>query len=165
MFFTEKRYRSIDKGSINSNTTNFISPDLFNIRVRVLKSQIRNSVEGHYSAVTVDPPTYFYLNFCTKRDTKLVNSTQESIVVVLETLPADSLHGLPDQSSALFTRPFRIARKLALTCLNTQTTLHYRHQKWITVLIITILFEINACNNKLSNNNRREGRITSRLVG
>ena len=52
----------------------------------MLNSEIRNSVEGHISAVTVEPPTDFYLNFCTKRETKLVNNTQQSIVVALEPL-------------------------------------------------------------------------------
>ena len=88
-FFTEKRYRSNNTGSINSytsNASNIIRPGLFNIRIKVLNSELRNSVEGHFSAVTVEPPTDLYHNFCTKRDTKLVNNTQQT--VVNNTVPA-----------------------------------------------------------------------------
>ena len=92
VFFTEKRYRSIITGSINSNKNNII-PIWFvrypnNGAYFYLDIEICNSVVVHYSAVTVEPPTDCYLNFCTKRDTKLVNDIQQSIVVDLETLPA-----------------------------------------------------------------------------
>ena len=76
-----------------------------------------------------------------------------------------SLNCLPDQSSSPIPRPFRIERKLALTCLNTQLTLQYKPHKRATKLTVTILTDINACKNNISNNNKREGRITSRLGG
>ena len=65
-----------------------------------------------------------------------------------------------------FAKPFRIERrKLALMRLKTQKTLQYRHQKKTTILIVTFLLNINACNNNISNSNKREGRNTSRLRG
>ena len=135
MFFTEKRYRSINTGSTNKNTIN-ITP-LRVCSISELRCLCRN------------------LLFGTKRET------------VDCCCPSDpcccSLHCLRYHSSALISRPFWIERKLALTCLNTQTTLQYKHQKRATILIVTILFDINACNNKISINNKREGRITSRL--
>ena len=39
---------------------------------------------------SLSSPHCLYLNFCAKIDTKLVNDTQQSIVVVVETLPAGS---------------------------------------------------------------------------
>ena len=56
VFFTIKRYRSINIGSINFNT-NIKPPGLFNLRIKVLNSEVRSSVKGHYSAVTAEPPT------------------------------------------------------------------------------------------------------------
>ena len=46
---------------------------LFNIRIKVLNSDIRSSVKGQYCAALslVEPPTDYYLTFCTKKDTKL----------------------------------------------------------------------------------------------
>ena len=60
---------------------------------------------------------------------------------------ASSLNCLPDQYSSIIPRPFRTERKLALTCLNTQITLQYKPHKRATKLIVTILTDINACNN------------------
>ena len=77
----------VDLISVGS-VSDLCSPSFFNTRTKVLNSDIRSSVKGHYSAVTVEPPTDYYLAFCTKRDTKLVNKTQQSIVVARETLPA-----------------------------------------------------------------------------
>ena len=57
-----------------------------------------------------EPPTDYYLTFCTKRDTKLVNDTQQSIVVVVEPLlvaPCTACR------IGLHPRPFRIERKSA----------------------------------------------------
>ena len=62
---------------------------------------------------------------------------------------------------SLLQRPFRIVRKLALTCLNTQITLQYKPYKRATKLIVMILTDINACNHKISINKKRGGRITS----
>ena len=67
--------------------------------------------------------------------------------------------GVPENSSSSISRPFRIERKLALTCLNTQTTLQYKPHKRATKMVVTILIDINDCNNNISINNQREGRI------
>ena len=65
VFFTEKRYKSINIGCISNNTSNTIHtpPGLFNIRIKVLNSEIRSSVKGHYSAALSSPPqiTIFFL--------------------------------------------------------------------------------------------------------
>ena len=86
-------------------------PGLFNIPIKVLNSDIRSSVKGHYSAaLSSPPPPDYYLTFCTKRDTKLVNDTQQSIVVVVEPLldaPCTACR------ISLLTRPLRIERKSA----------------------------------------------------
>ena len=59
----------------------------------------------------------------------------------------------------------RNCAQLALTSLITQITLQYKQQKRSTTLIVTIVFDITACNNKISNNNKREVWITNRLGG
>ena len=68
MFFNEKRYRSINTGSTNKNTIN-ITP-LRVCSISELRCLCRNLIFG------------------TKRDTKVVNDTQQSIVIVLQTLAA-----------------------------------------------------------------------------
>ena len=88
-------------------------------------SGLRTVVLGQYSLVTVqswdsslrtvgtkpvEPPTDYYLNFCTKMDTKLVNDTQQLVVVVVEPLlvaPCTACR------ISLLPRPFRIERKSA----------------------------------------------------
>ena len=55
MFFTEKRYRSNNIGCINNDNSNTIP--LRACSIKVLNSEIRSSVKGHYSAVTVETPT------------------------------------------------------------------------------------------------------------
>ena len=45
-------------------------------------------------------------------------------------------------------------------CLNTQISLQYNHHKRATELIVTILIDINACNNNLSG-----GRVGSKQTG
>ena len=137
---------------------------MFNSRNEVLNSEFRNSVKGHYSALTVEPPTDQYPTFCTKRDTKLVNETKQSIVVILEPLLVGPCTACRFTSS-LIPRRFRNERKLAITCLHTLKTLQYKHQKRATNLIVTIQTDINACNHNESNNKKREGGITSRLGG
>ena len=42
-------------------------------------------------------------------------------------------------------------------CLNAQITLQYKPHKQATKLIVTILTDINACNNNISINNKRGG--------
>ena len=84
-----------------------------------------------------------------------------SIFVVIETLPAAPSTVCRISLPNLITSFFRNERKLALTCLKTETTLQYRHQKQAIILIVTILFELNACNNKISN---KKGRVGSHLV-
>ena len=71
---------------ISNNISIYTPPGLFNIRNKVLNSDVRSSMKGHYSTALSSPPTDYYLNFCTKRDTKLVNDTQQSIAVVVEPL-------------------------------------------------------------------------------
>ena len=138
--------------------------------MKVLNRDFRSSVKGHYCAALSSPPQ-ITIFFCTKRDTKLVNDTQQSTVVVVEPLLVVpciacriSLLPRPSGLSAI-SRPFRIEGKLALRCLNTQTTLQYKPQKRATKMIVTILIGINACNNNISINNKREGWITSCLGG
>ena len=66
--------------------------------------------EGSLQCSTVELPTDYYLNFCTKRDTKLVNDTQQSVVVVVEPLllvPCTACR------ISLLPRPLRIERKSA----------------------------------------------------
>ena len=46
-----------------------------------------------------------------------------------------------------------------------QINLQYKPHKRATKLIVTILTDINACNNNISINNKREGLITSCLGG
>ena len=84
-----------------------------------------------------------------------------SIFVVIENLPAAPSTICRISLPNLITSFFRNERKLALTCLKTETTLQYRHQKQAIILIVPILFELNACNNKISN---KKGRVGSHLV-
>ena len=138
----------------------------------MLNSDFCSSVKGHYSAALSSPPQITILFFCTKRDKKLVNDTQQSTVVVIEPLlvaPCTacriSLLPRPLRIQCKSAEPSRIERKLALTCFNTQTTLQYKPHKRATKMIVTILIDINACNNNISINIKREGRITSWLGG
>ena len=130
----------------------------------MLNSDIRSSVKGHYSAALSSPPQITILIFCTKRDTKLVNDTQQSIFVVVEPLVVAPCTAC---WISLLPRPFRIERKSAdpsgliinvLKCSNNPTVQAYKRA---TKLIVTILTDINACNNNIFFNNKREGRITS----
>ena len=79
VFFTEKRYRSIKIGCINSNTSIIIPLRVFSI------SELR-CLSRKFATRWRVTPTDLYLNFCTKRYTKLVNVTQHSIVGALEPL-------------------------------------------------------------------------------
>ena len=62
VFFTEKRYKSINIGYIS----NYTPPGLFNIRIKVLKLDIRSSVKGHYSAALSSTPQSTILLFVPK---------------------------------------------------------------------------------------------------
>ena len=57
--------------------------------------------------------------------------------------------------SIFFSNPETLPTELKLTlkCLNTQITLQYKHQKRATILIVTTLTNVNACNNNISDNN------------
>ena len=125
---------------------------------------MRSSVKGHYSAVLSSPLQINILLFVPKGINNLLTIPNSRLLLSLSPL-LSLLNCLPDHSSSLIPRPFRIQRKLALTCLNTQRTLQYKHHKRATKFIVTILFDKNACNKKISNNNKRDGRITSRLRG
>ena len=160
MFFTEKQNRSNIIGYIKNNISNTIPLRVCLISELRCLFRIFAVRSRSLQCSTVEPPTDYYLKFCTKWGTKLVNDTQQSIVVVVEPLlvaPCTACR------ISLLPRPFRIERKLALTCLNTQTTLQYKPHKRATKKIVTILTEKNACNNNISINNKQEGWITSCL--
>ena len=167
MFFTEKRYRSISIGFINNNTSNTIPLRVFLISESWCFGNSLRKFAVRWRVTTVQSlstplPTESYLTFCIKRDTKLLKMPNSRLLLSLSPF-CRSLNCLPDQSSSLIPRPFRIERKLALTCLNTQITLQFKQHKQATQLIVATLIDINACNNNISNNNKREGRITSPL--
>ena len=100
-------------------------------------------MKGHYSAALSSPSQINILLFVAKGIQNLLTITNSRTACRISLLP------------------FRIERKLALTCSNTQITLQYKHHKRAT----KILTDKNACNNNVSNNKKREGRITSRLGG
>ena len=110
LFLTEKRYKTVKIGYIINNISNTIPLRVCLISELRCLTRIFAVREGSLQCSTVEPPTAYYLNFSTKRDTKLVNDTQQSIVVVVETLlvapcTACRINLLP--------RPFRIERKSA----------------------------------------------------
>ena len=171
MFFTEKRYRSINIGYISNNISNTIPLRVCLISelrclTRIFAVRRRVTTVQHCRA-----PHRLLSYFFTKRDTKLVNDTQQSIVVFLEPLlvaPCTACR------ISLLPRPFELsANQLTLPdwaqfiinvlkCSNNPTV---QASQTATKLIVTILTDINACNNNISNNNKREGRITSCLGG
>ena len=167
MFFIKKQNRSINTGSRKSKTNNIIPLCVSSIsesRCLTRKFATRWRVTSVQSLSS--PPQIVILISVPKGIQNLLTIPNSRLLLSLRPfLLLRALLAGPDQSSALISRPFRIERKLALTCLNTQTTLPYKHQKRATILIVTILFGINSCSTKLSNINKREGRITSRLGG
>ena len=167
MFFTEKRYRSINIDCTKKIHNTIPPPGLFNIGFEVLNSEFRSSVKGHYRAALSCTHQINILLFLPKGIQNLLTIPNSRLLLSLSPpfFSRRSLNCLPDQSSSLISRPFRIERILALTCLNTQITLQYKPHKRATKLILTILTDIKACNNNISNNNKREVRITSRLGG
>ena len=137
---------------------------MFNIQIKVLNSEIRSSVKGHYSAALSSPPQNNTLLFVPKGIQNLLTKPNSRLLLSLS--PFLSLFELLAGSVFFLTpRSFRIERKLALTCLNTQITLQYKPHKRATKSIVTVLTAINAGNNNIFNNNKREGRITFRLGG
>ena len=121
----------------------------------MLNSEIRNSVEGHFSPVTVEPPTDWYLNFCTESDTKLVNNTQQSINVVLE---------------PLLVAPALLAGSVFCSNLETINVLKYSNNPTVRAPETGHNFNRNDPDlykclyhfNIISNNNKRQSQITSR---
>ena len=86
LFFTEKRFRSINICYISNNTKNTIP--LRNFSISELRCSTRMfAVRRRVTTVQhCRSPTDYFLNFCTKRDTKLVNDTQQSFVAVVDPL-------------------------------------------------------------------------------
>ena len=70
LFFTEKRYKTINIGYINNNISDTIPLRVSSIseltRIFVLNSDIRSSVKGHYSAALSSPPQVTILLFVPK---------------------------------------------------------------------------------------------------
>ena len=67
VFFTEKRYKSINIGYISNDISITITPPgLFNNRIKVLNSDSRSSVKGHYSAALSSPPHITIILFVPK---------------------------------------------------------------------------------------------------
>ena len=143
-----------NKDCKNSNTNNIIPIRVCSISELKCLSR-KFAIWWRVTSVqSLSNPSQIYIFiFFTKRDTKLLNDTQHSFVVVLG--PLLLLFALL-AGSVFCSNPesFRIERKLALTCLNTHITLQYKHQKRATKLIVPILTDINACNNDISKNNK-----------
>ena len=137
----------------------------------MLNSDIRSSVMGHYSAALSSPPQITILLFVPKGIQNLLTIPNSRLLLSLSpfllllVLLAGSVFSQDPSGYSANQRPFRIERNLALTCLNTQLTLQYKPHKRATKLIVTILTDINACNNNISINNKRGDRITSCLGG
>ena len=110
VFFTEKRYRSINIGYLSTKISNTIPLRVCLISELRCLTRIFAVREGSLQCSTVEPPTDYYLNFCNKMDTKLVNDTQQSIVVVVEPL---LLAPCTACRISLLPRPLRIERKSA----------------------------------------------------
>ena len=135
----------------------------------MLNSDFRSSVKGHYSAALSSPPQILFFvpkgiqNLLTIPNSRLSLSLSPSLLLLV--LLAGSVFSQDPSGLSANQQTLRIERKLALTCLNTQTTLQYKPHKRAIKMIVTILIDINACNNNISINNKREGRITSCLGG
>ena len=137
----------------------------------MLNSDIRISVKGHYSAALSRPPQIFILIFVTKWIQNLLTipnsrlSLSLSPFLLLLVLLAGSVFSQDPSELSANQLTLRIERNLSITCLNAQITLQYKPHKRATKLIVIILTDINACNNNISINNKRGGRITSFLGG
>ena len=135
----------------------------------MLNSDIRSSVKGHYSAALSSPPQILILIFVPKGIKNLLTISNSRLLLSLRpfllllVLLAGSVFSQDHSGLSANQQTLPIERKLALTCLNTQTTLQYKPHKRATKTIVTILTDINACNNDISINNKRDGRITSCL--
>ena len=78
-----------------------------------------------------------------------ISITVDMVLAQLPNLRVDKAAG-PDGIPSLFL-------KLAAQGLNAQITLQYKPHKRASKLIVTILTDINACNNNISINNKRGG--------
>ena len=162
MFFTETRYRSINTGSINSNTTNIIRLRICSKCEKRCLTQKFATRWGVTSVQSLSSPSHIYIlisvpkgirNLLTIRNSRLLLSLRPFLLLFA------LLAGSVFRSDPVT----RIKRNLAFTCLNTQKTLQYKHHKRATNSIVTIVFDINVCKNKISNHHRLEVWIKSRL--
>ena len=137
----------------------------------MLNSDIRSSVKGHYSAALSSPPQITILLFVPKGIQNLLTIPNSRFMLSLSpfllllVLLAGSVFSqdpselsgnqltLPDWAQFIIN---------VLKCSNNPTV---QASQTATKLIVTILTDINACNNNISNNNKREGRITSCVGG
>ena len=142
---------------------------MFNIRIKVLNSDIRSSVKGHYSAPLSSPPQITILIFVPKGIQNLLTIPNSRLLLSLSTfllllvLLAGSV--VSQDPSELSTNQLTLpdSAQFIINVLKCSNTLQYKPHKRATKLIVTILTDINACNNNISINNKREGRITSCL--
>ena len=137
----------------------------------MLNSDIRSSVKGHYSAALSSLPQITILISVPKGIQILLTIPNSRLFLLLSpfllllVLLAGSVFSQDPSGLSVNQLTFRVERNLSLTCLNAQITLQYKPHKRATKLVVTILTDINACNNNISINNKREGRITSCLGG
>ena len=163
MFFTEKLYMRNNEGSKNLNTKNIITLRVISMSELRCVTRKFATLWAVTSVQSLSSPPQINILLSVTREIQNVLTIHNTHCCCPWDLSCCSLHCLPDKTSALIPRFFRIERKLSLTCMNTQTTLQYEHQKRATILIVTILFDIIDCNNNIPNNNKREGRIKSGL--
>ena len=155
LFFNEKRYGNFIIACINSNTSHIIplwACSIPDFRCLNRKFATRCRVTSVQSLLS--PPQINILLFAPKGIQNLLRIPNSRLLFSLG--PFLSLLALLAGSVFFSNREtFWIERKLALTCLKTQIALQYKHQKQATSLIVTILTDISACNNNISNNNKR----------
>ena len=135
----------------------------------MLNSDIRSSVKGHYSAALSSPPQITILLFVPKGIQNVLTIPKSQLLLSLSAfllllvLLAGSVFSQDPSELSANQLTLPIERNLSLTCLNAQIILQNKPHKQATKLIVTILTDINACNNNISINNNGGGRITSCL--
>ena len=83
MFFTEKRYRSINIGYISNNISYTIPLRVCLISELSSNSDIRSSVKGHYSAALSSPPQITILLFVPKGIQNLLRIPNSRLLLFL----------------------------------------------------------------------------------
>ena len=137
----------------------------------MLNSDIRSSVKGHYSAALSSPPQITILLFVPKGIQNLLTIPNSRLLLSLSpfllllVLLAGSVFSQDPSELSANQLTLPDWAQFIINILNAQITLQYKPHKRATKLIVTILTDINACNNIISINNKREGRITSFLGG